>query len=486
MTSWTLEIITMAPSVPSERMMRAASRVHRKVPVRLTEITFSHSSSGMSTRWKGFSTPALLTSRSSPPKASRASAKPRWTSASTAMSISTGTARPPAVSMAATIARAWSTLPRWLMATAAPWAASSNAVPWPMPLLAPVTSARRPSSRRASGGWRRKSWSGTLTPYPTKLPGDALLQGRRGGLRQPRPALRGRRRRRRPAGALPGHRHGLPVPHAPARLAGDGQGARGGGAAGRVRDHRAAPRGRPGHGRRHRPPLLAGQGQRHRRAGARADQRARAGGQDPQARPAGQARASALRVSARGRRALRSHRVAGRPGPFPSRYRGGSPAPMKLLVLATDPVGADDVRSALPDADLEGSEVLVVSPAVNESPVAFWVSDSDEAIAEAESAAEQTAAALREGGARARGKTGESEPLVALQDALATYEADRVLVFVREEDGARYREEDVLGEARRRSGGPVPETARGPAGAGAPGRRGGGASSAGAGPCPRP
>jgi hypothetical protein len=133
---------------------------------------------------------------------------------------------------------------------------------------------------------------------------------------------------------------------------------------------------------------------------------------------------------------------------------------MKLLVLATDPVGADDVRSALPDADLEGAEVLVVSPAVNESPVAFWVSDSDEAIAEAESAAEQTAAALREGGARARGKTGESEPLVALQDALATYRADRVLVFVREEDGARYREEDVLGEAQRRIGVPVTEIAR--------------------------
>jgi hypothetical protein len=38
--------------------------------------------------------------------------------------------------------------------------------------------------------------------------------------------------------------------------------------------------------------------------------------------------------------------------------------------------------------------VLVVSPAVNESPVAFWMSDSDEAIAEAESAAQRTAEAL--------------------------------------------------------------------------------------------
>jgi glycine/D-amino acid oxidase-like deaminating enzyme len=133
---------------------------------------------------------------------------------------------------------------------------------------------------------------------------------------------------------------------------------------------------------------------------------------------------------------------------------------VKLLVLATDPVSPDDVRGALPEHDLEGAEVLVVSPAVNESPVAFWVSDSDEAIADAESTAEQTAAALRERGVQARATTGESEPLVALQDALATYQADRVLVFARKDEGARYREDDVLGEAQRRFRVPVTEIAR--------------------------
>jgi hypothetical protein len=133
---------------------------------------------------------------------------------------------------------------------------------------------------------------------------------------------------------------------------------------------------------------------------------------------------------------------------------------VKLLVLATDPVDADAVRNALPGEDLEGAEVLVVSPAVNESPVAFWVSDADEAIAEAESAAEQTAAQLRERGAQARATAGDSEPLMALQDALATYPADRVLVFVRSEDRARYREDDILGEAEQRFGVPVTEIAR--------------------------
>ena len=135
---------------------------------------------------------------------------------------------------------------------------------------------------------------------------------------------------------------------------------------------------------------------------------------------------------------------------------------MKLLVLATEPVSADDVRRALPgDEGVEGAEVLVVAPAVNESPVAFWVSDSDKAIADAESVAERTAAQLRERGASARATTGESEPLLALQDALATYPADRILIIARDdEERARYREENVAEETQKRFGVPVTELAR--------------------------
>ncbi len=133
---------------------------------------------------------------------------------------------------------------------------------------------------------------------------------------------------------------------------------------------------------------------------------------------------------------------------------------MKLLVLATDPVDGDAVKAALPGEDLEGAEVLVVSPAVNESPVAFWVSDSDEAIERADSVAAQTASALAERGADVTTQTGESEPLLALQDALAQFPAEHVLVFVREGDAERYREDDVLGEAERRFGVPVTEVTR--------------------------
>jgi len=103
---------------------------------------------------------------------------------------------------------------------------------------------------------------------------------------------------------------------------------------------------------------------------------------------------------------------------------------MQLLVLADEPVDAARVRAALPDeSGLDDARVLVVTPARNESRLAFWMSDSDEAIADARETQEETVSALRSEGVRAAGEVGESEPLLALQDALATFDADLVLLL---------------------------------------------------------
>jgi hypothetical protein len=128
---------------------------------------------------------------------------------------------------------------------------------------------------------------------------------------------------------------------------------------------------------------------------------------------------------------------------------------VRLLVLATEPVDADRVRGALPDDDLERAEVLVVSLAVNESAVAFWMSDSDEAIAEADAAQEETVERLEEKGVDAAGDTGESDPAVALRDALATFPADRIVVFSHPEGDRDYREDPGLADAEERFGIPV-------------------------------
>jgi len=127
---------------------------------------------------------------------------------------------------------------------------------------------------------------------------------------------------------------------------------------------------------------------------------------------------------------------------------------MKLLVLTPEPIDADLLRATLGD-EVEGAEVLVISPATNESPVAFWVSDSDQAIAEAEAAQEETVERLEEEGIDAAGDTGESEPAVALQDALATFKADRIVIFSHPEGDRDYREDEGLADAEERFGVPV-------------------------------
>ena len=126
---------------------------------------------------------------------------------------------------------------------------------------------------------------------------------------------------------------------------------------------------------------------------------------------------------------------------------------MKLLVVTPEPVDANLLRSTLGD-DVEGAEVLVISPATNQSPLAFWVSDPDEAIHEAEVAQEETVERLEEEGIDAAGDTGESEPAVAIQDALATFKADRIVIFSHAGE-TDYREEKGLEDAEERFGVPV-------------------------------
>jgi hypothetical protein len=100
---------------------------------------------------------------------------------------------------------------------------------------------------------------------------------------------------------------------------------------------------------------------------------------------------------------------------------------MNVLVLAASPVDAGLLRRELGD-DVDGAQVLVISPAVNSSPLAFWVSDSDEAIEDAQERLDETLANLKGAGVQARGTTGDSEGIVAIQDALATFPADRIVV----------------------------------------------------------
>jgi hypothetical protein len=128
--------------------------------------------------------------------------------------------------------------------------------------------------------------------------------------------------------------------------------------------------------------------------------------------------------------------------------------PKKILALVAEPVSADALRSAVGEEDADSAEVLVVAPALN-SKKRFFLADPDPAIARAEEVQEETVERLAEGGIDAAGDTGEEDPLLALQDALVTYDADEIVVFTHAGGKQNWLEEGLVEQAKERFDAPV-------------------------------
>ena len=125
----------------------------------------------------------------------------------------------------------------------------------------------------------------------------------------------------------------------------------------------------------------------------------------------------------------------------------------KILALAAEPISRDALTSAL-GGDAEPAEVVVVAPALD-SRVRFWTSDNDEAIARAEEVQQESVERLTEEGVAATGESGESDPLLALQDALATFPAEEIVIFTHPEGERNWAEEGLVEQARERFSVPV-------------------------------
>jgi hypothetical protein len=148
---------------------------------------------------------------------------------------------------------------------------------------------------------------------------------------------------------------------------------------------------------------------------------------------------------------------------------------VKLLVVTSEPISAAQLREAVgaggaaDRSDEDGAtgdltqghgagdrtEVMVVAPALQDSGFRFWLSDADEAIQRAEEVRQRTVQNLDRAGVAASGDTGDSDPLNAIQDALATFPADRIVLFTHLGSEQRYREDVDPAEVEERFGLPV-------------------------------
>ena len=127
----------------------------------------------------------------------------------------------------------------------------------------------------------------------------------------------------------------------------------------------------------------------------------------------------------------------------------------KILALVSEPMDGEALKKAVGSGDAEEAEVLVVAPALDDSKARFWTSDADGAIECAEDVAEESVERMGEHGVDAAGDTGESDPLLALQDALTTFEADEIVVCTHPSGEKNWLEDGLVDEARERFEPPV-------------------------------
>lgn len=128
---------------------------------------------------------------------------------------------------------------------------------------------------------------------------------------------------------------------------------------------------------------------------------------------------------------------------------------MQVLVLTSEPISGGQLRHALGEDAGDDIEVMVVAPALHASALRFWMGDADEAIARAEAVSRQAVERLGSEGVPASGDTGEGDPEQAVEDALRTFDADRIVVFTHPESEQRYLEDTDDQELERRFGRPV-------------------------------
>jgi hypothetical protein len=138
-----------------------------------------------------------------------------------------------------------------------------------------------------------------------------------------------------------------------------------------------------------------------------------------------------------------------------TRQRSG-PNERRILVIANETVGGTMLRETIREraAGYE-ARVLVVSPALN-SPLRHWASDEDPAREVAQRRLDAALAHLAEDGISARGQIGDSEPLMAIEDALRTFGADEIVISTHPEGRSHWLVKGIVAKARDRF--PVPVT----------------------------
>lgn len=129
----------------------------------------------------------------------------------------------------------------------------------------------------------------------------------------------------------------------------------------------------------------------------------------------------------------------------------GGDGRFRLLVIANETVQGEELLKEIRDRCRDRRcEVMVVTPALASSRTSHWTSDIDEAIELARQRMELSLIEIKRLGLKAKGEIGDSDPNVAIEDALRVFAADEILISTHPPDRSRWLEQGVVDKVRER------------------------------------
>lgn len=138
------------------------------------------------------------------------------------------------------------------------------------------------------------------------------------------------------------------------------------------------------------------------------------------------------------------------------RSSSGGAGTFRVLVVAAEEHITEAVRRELSQrAEGREPEVRIVVPALPDTPFQAAAGDVDQGRERAEYMLEESLSAARRAGVDGGGRVGDADPILAIDDALAEFPADEIVVVTHPDEQARWHEDDLFEEASRRFEQPV-------------------------------
>jgi len=133
----------------------------------------------------------------------------------------------------------------------------------------------------------------------------------------------------------------------------------------------------------------------------------------------------------------------------------GGPGERRVLVIANETVAGEELVGAISTLSLtQASSFLVVCPALN-SRLKTWTSDEDPAREAAQARLAATLERLGAVGIQARGEIGDSDPLVAVEDAVRSFRPDEIVISTHPPGKSNWLERGIVDGVRVRFDVPV-------------------------------